>query len=35
MLSKQLAEGWRKALPENTAQTLIYTENKKTKTIKL
>ena len=29
MLSNQLAEGWRKALPENTAQTLIYTDNKK------
>ena len=33
-LSNQLAEGWRKATPEYTAQNFIYTENKKTKTSK-
>ena len=33
-LSNQLAEGWRKAIPEYTAQNFIYTDNKKTKTSK-
>ena len=28
-LSNQLSEGWRKALPEYTAQNLIYTDSKK------